>query len=103
MIIVVILLLRVGNSLFNREELLGRTMDALNLKRTVRNLFSSIRAVDDRGTPARNLIDWYRRGIPLSVAPFGVGSPGHDWRVPVGAGRRLPDRTNTRLAASPAA
>ncbi len=76
MIVVVILLLRVGNSLFNREELLGRTMDALNLKRTARTLFASIRAVDDRGTPARNLIDWYRHGIPLSVRRLG-------WAVPV--------------------
>ena len=75
MVIVVILLLRVGNSLFNREELLGRTMDALNLKRTVKNLFASIRAVDERGTPARNLIDWYRRGIPLSTRRLGLAVP----------------------------
>ncbi|MFN8565186.1 MAG: stage II sporulation protein M [Anaerolineae bacterium] len=34
MLVVVILLLRVGNSLFNREELLGRTLDKLNLKGT---------------------------------------------------------------------
>ncbi len=75
MVIVVVLLLRVGNSLFNREELLGRTMDALNLKRTAKNLFNSIRAADAQGTPARNLIDWYRRGIPLSVRRLGLAIP----------------------------
>ena len=99
MIVVVILLLRVGNSLFNREELLGRTMDALNLKRTARTLFASIRAVDERGTPARNLIDWYRHGIPLSVRRLGWAVPVTIARVPVRAGGGLRDRAAAAVAA----
>ncbi|MBZ0301108.1 MAG: ABC transporter permease subunit, partial [Anaerolineae bacterium] len=39
MAVVVIMLLRVGNSIFNREELLGRTIDQLNLRGTVRKLW----------------------------------------------------------------
>lgn len=73
--IVVVLLLRVGNSLFNREELLGRTLDKLNLKGTARKIWSSARAIDERGTPARNLVDWYRRGIPFSVRRLGLAIP----------------------------
>jgi uncharacterized membrane protein SpoIIM required for sporulation/ABC-type transport system involved in multi-copper enzyme maturation permease subunit len=72
MMVVVILLLRVGNSLFNREELLGRTLDKLNLKGTAVKLWHGVRAVDDRGTPARNLIDWYRRGVVFSVRRLGL-------------------------------
>ena len=78
MMIVVILLLRVGNSLFNREELLGRTLDKLNIKGTARSIWRSVRAVDDQGTPARNLVDWYRRGIPLQRPPSGAGGSGDD-------------------------
>ena len=67
MAVVVFLLLRVGNSIFNREELLGRTIDQLNLKGTARKIWRFILAVDDDGTPARNIVDWYRRGIRLSL------------------------------------
>jgi uncharacterized membrane protein SpoIIM required for sporulation/ABC-type transport system involved in multi-copper enzyme maturation permease subunit len=63
MVIVVILLLRVGNSIFNREELLGRTIDSINLKGTFRRFWRAIRAVDEKGTPAANLLEWYRLGI----------------------------------------
>ena len=67
MIIVVVLLLRVGNSIFNREELLGRTIDEVNLKRSFQTIWRQVLAVDAQGTRARNLVEWYRRGIPLSV------------------------------------
>jgi uncharacterized membrane protein SpoIIM required for sporulation/ABC-type transport system involved in multi-copper enzyme maturation permease subunit len=67
MAVVVIMLLRVGNSIFNREELLGRTIDQLNLRGTVRKLWQHIRAVDANGTPARSLWDWYWHGMPLSL------------------------------------
>ncbi|MFN8529298.1 MAG: stage II sporulation protein M [Anaerolineae bacterium] len=67
MIVVTILLLRVGNAVFNREELLGRTIDQLNLRKTFMRLFNSIRAVDERGTPARNLVEWYRKGMVMSL------------------------------------
>jgi uncharacterized membrane protein SpoIIM required for sporulation/ABC-type transport system involved in multi-copper enzyme maturation permease subunit len=75
MIIVIILLLRVGNSIFNREELLGRTLDALNFRGMFRRMWRTFRAVDDQGTPARNLIDWYRRGVRLSVKRLGLAVP----------------------------
>jgi uncharacterized membrane protein SpoIIM required for sporulation/ABC-type transport system involved in multi-copper enzyme maturation permease subunit len=67
MFFVVILLLRIGNSIFNREELLGRTIDQINLRGMIGKLWRNFRAVDAAGTPARNPIEWYRRGIPLSV------------------------------------
>ncbi|MCB9453854.1 MAG: stage II sporulation protein M [Anaerolineaceae bacterium] len=67
MMVVVILLLRVGNSIFNREELLGRTIDQLNLKRTAKHIWRFIVAVDDDGTPARNVVDWYRRSVTLTL------------------------------------
>ena len=67
MSVVVLLLLRVGNSIFNREELLGRTIDQLNLRGTVGRIGRHIRAVDEQGTPARNLVEWYSYGIPLSL------------------------------------
>ncbi len=75
MVIVVILLLRVGNSMFNREELLGRTLDKLNLKGTLVKIWNSLRAVDEQGTPAASLIDWYRRGIRLSIRRLGLAIP----------------------------
>jgi uncharacterized membrane protein SpoIIM required for sporulation/ABC-type transport system involved in multi-copper enzyme maturation permease subunit len=68
MFFVIVLLLRIGNSIFNREELLGRTIDQINLKGMLGKLWRSFRAVDAAGTPARSLIDWYRRGIPLSLS-----------------------------------
>lgn len=71
MCVVVVLLLRVGNSIFNREELLGRTIDQLNLKGTLRKIGRWSIAVDDAGTPARNVIDWYRRGVTLSLRHLG--------------------------------
>ncbi len=67
MLVVVILLLRVGNSIFNREELLGRTIDKLALRGILAKIGLYMRAVDDKGTPARNLLDWYRRAIPFSL------------------------------------
>lgn len=67
MFVVVVLLLRVGNSIFNREELLGRTIDSLNLKRTGRNIWKWMRAVDDEGNTSNGIFDWYRRAIPFSL------------------------------------
>ena len=75
MMIVVILLLRVGNSLFNREELLGRTLDKLDIKGTVRGIWRHVRAIDGQGTPAPNLIAWYRQGIRMSVRRLGLAIP----------------------------
>lgn len=73
MIVVVALLLRIGNSIFNREELLGRTIDALNFRNIFKNIWKWFVAVDDDGTPARNIIDWYRRGTLYSLRKLKVG------------------------------
>lgn len=67
MIVTAILLLRAGNSIFNREELLGRAIDSLNLVGTFKKIGRYIIAVDDDGTTANNLFDWYRRAIPYSL------------------------------------
>lgn len=64
---VVLLLLRLGNSVFNREELLGRQIDSLNPRRWLRRVGRLVRATDTRGTPAANLGAWYRQGITASL------------------------------------
>ena len=71
MCVVVALLLRVGNSIFNREELLGRTIDSLNLRGSIRKVWRYVRAVDEQGTPARNLLEWYRLGVTMSLRHLG--------------------------------
>jgi uncharacterized membrane protein SpoIIM required for sporulation/ABC-type transport system involved in multi-copper enzyme maturation permease subunit len=72
MVVVVILLLRVGNAIFNREELLGRTIDQLNLRSMLRKIVRFTRAVDDKGTPAHSLIEWYRQGVFPAVRRLGL-------------------------------
>lgn len=67
MILVAILLLRVGSTLFNREELLGRTIDSINLGGMFKRILKWTIAVDDDCSPARNPLDWYRRSIPYSL------------------------------------
>lgn len=74
MAIVVGLLLRVGNSVFNREELLGRMIDNMNLKSTFAGIWRGVRAVDEQGTPASNLIEWYRRGVTMSLRRLGAAT-----------------------------
>lgn len=75
MTVVVVLLLRVGNSIFNREELLGRTLDELNLRGALGKIWTYIRSVDAKGTPARNLIEWYRLGVMGSLRGLGLALP----------------------------
>lgn len=74
MTVAVVLLLRVGNSIFNREELLGRTIDAINLRKAAGNIWQWMRAVDDEGNVANNIAEWYRKAVPYSLrklqAPF---------------------------------
>lgn len=67
MAVVVVLFLRIGNSIFNREELLGRNLDSMNITGTIRKIGRYVRAVDDAGTPARNLLEWYTKAIPYSL------------------------------------
>jgi uncharacterized membrane protein SpoIIM required for sporulation/ABC-type transport system involved in multi-copper enzyme maturation permease subunit len=68
MALVAVLLLRVGAAIFNREELLGRSIDSINLRASLRNVWRHIRAMDETGHPARNLGEWYRKSIPYSLA-----------------------------------
>ncbi len=68
MVIVTVLLLRMGNSIFNREELLGRMIDQVNIWGILRKIGRYIVATDDKGTPATNLITWYRYAVPYSLA-----------------------------------
>ncbi len=74
MILIVGLLLRLGNSVFNREELLGRMIDNLNLKAIFAGIWRWTRAVDAKGTPARNLVEWYRKGVKMSLRNLGAAS-----------------------------
>lgn len=75
LVVIVILLLRLGNSIFNREELLGRSIDQLNLRGTLRNIWANVRAVDAAGRPASNLWEWFRLGVPLSLRRLGLAVP----------------------------
>lgn len=72
MLIVTILLLRVGNAIFNREELLGRMIDELNLRAIIKKIGQHIRAIDDDMTPAHNIMDWYRQAIPHALTKIRV-------------------------------
>lgn len=71
MIAAVVLLLRVGNSIFNREELLGRTIDQINLRGMIRNIWRATCAVDAKGTRARSLREWYG-GVFYAVRSLGM-------------------------------
>jgi uncharacterized membrane protein SpoIIM required for sporulation/ABC-type transport system involved in multi-copper enzyme maturation permease subunit len=71
MIVVVVLLLRVGNAIFNREELLGRLIDGFNLKATARNLWQHIRWSDLR-VKTVNALTWYGQGVLASLRRVGL-------------------------------
>lgn len=72
MLVVVVLLLRMGNAIFNREELLGRMIDQVSLSGTLRKILRYTLAVDDAGTPPRSAADWYRRGLGMALARLRV-------------------------------
>ncbi len=70
MFFVAVLLVRVGNAIFNREELLGRSLDSLNLRGSFQRLWQSTISIegDSNGASrpyvrAKGLLDWYRRGV----------------------------------------
>lgn len=71
MVVVVVLLLRVGNAIFNREELLGRTIDKLNIKGIFSKIVRNIRSIDTQGTVAPNLVIWYKQGVLPAVRRLG--------------------------------
>jgi uncharacterized membrane protein SpoIIM required for sporulation/ABC-type transport system involved in multi-copper enzyme maturation permease subunit len=72
MVVVVGLLLRVGNSIFNREELLGRMIDDFNLKTIALDLWRHIRWGDLRDTTRVSVAAWYREGIGASLRRLGM-------------------------------
>jgi uncharacterized membrane protein SpoIIM required for sporulation/ABC-type transport system involved in multi-copper enzyme maturation permease subunit len=61
--LVVVVLIRMGVKLFNREELLGRDLDEINLRAAWRT-FAAAYGGQARG---RGLIEWYRREIPATL------------------------------------
>ncbi len=74
MAVVAGLLLRVGNAVFNREELLGRALDALDLRGTVVRMWRNILAVDAHLTPARSVGQWYRQGVRMALGSLGAAA-----------------------------
>jgi ABC-type transport system involved in multi-copper enzyme maturation permease subunit len=68
MLVAAVLLLRVGASIFNREELLGRAIDSINIKRILQGIWINLRAVDAAGTPARTLRQMYTHALPYSLS-----------------------------------
>ena len=63
LVVVDLLLFSMGARIFNREELLGRSFDEINLKWFFRSLWQHIRG-DER---VKNLADWYRYSVFPSV------------------------------------
>ena len=72
MMLVAGLLLRVGNAIFNREELLGRAIDQLNLAGTFRRMWRNIIAVDTDLTPAQSVWQWYKVGLWRALGNLGA-------------------------------
>jgi uncharacterized membrane protein SpoIIM required for sporulation/ABC-type transport system involved in multi-copper enzyme maturation permease subunit len=76
LLVVVVLLVRAGARMFNREELLGRSVDQLNIKRAATlfvEQFSGLstderKAAKERGELRQiNLFRWYRRAVFPSI------------------------------------
>lgn len=67
MFVVAVLLLRMGAAIFNREELLGRSIDTLNPKRILAGIWRNFRSVDDAGNVAKSLTEMYTRAVPYSL------------------------------------
>lgn len=67
MFLIAILLFRVGRAVFNREALLKRTVDTINFGDGFGNIWKHIQAIDAQGTPAKNVSEWYRRGVVDSL------------------------------------
>lgn len=74
MLVATILLLRVGNGVFNREELLGRNIDQLNLRGLLGRIGGGTLALES-GARARNLLEWYRAGVWPAVRRLGLAVP----------------------------
>jgi uncharacterized membrane protein SpoIIM required for sporulation len=96
MLVAVALLVRMGARIFNREELLGRSLDQLNLRWAARTIWQQFRGPVEGGF---NLVRWYRDGVfptvrdlrrPSAVvglcmlaAFVGGGLAAYQWRIPL--------------------
>ena len=65
--VITVILIRIGVQLFNREELLGRQIDSIDLRRWFRRVGRQVRAAGARGLPAPSLWGWYRHSVPASL------------------------------------
>jgi uncharacterized membrane protein SpoIIM required for sporulation/ABC-type transport system involved in multi-copper enzyme maturation permease subunit len=74
MFVVVVLLLRVGNSIFNREELLGRMIDGFNLKQIARDFWHQVRWGDLKRRAQVDVVAWYREGVMASLRRLGLAT-----------------------------
>jgi uncharacterized membrane protein SpoIIM required for sporulation/ABC-type transport system involved in multi-copper enzyme maturation permease subunit len=74
MFVVVVLLLRVGNSIFNREELLGRMIDGFNLKHIARDIWRQVRWGDLGDKSRMDVRVWYREGVAASLRRLGLAT-----------------------------
>lgn len=63
LLVVLTILIRMGVHTFNREELLGRELDELNLKAIIKQWFSLALARLPRGQPRRTAWQWYRQEV----------------------------------------
>lgn len=74
LVVVIVLLVRTGARIFNREELLGRAVDALDLKWAGRVFWDQVRGItheerdayENRGVPlpkSQGPLHWYRRSV----------------------------------------
>jgi len=73
LLVTVVLLIRMGARIFNREELLGRSLDQINLRYAFRTTWEQFRGpVGDRFTLWR----WYRLSVFPAVAALRTGAGG---------------------------
>lgn len=67
LLVTVALFVRMGARIFNREELLGRSLDQLNLRWIGRTFAAQFRGAPER----RSLVDWYRTRVGPAVRALG--------------------------------
>jgi len=67
LVLMTLVLVRMGVRLFNREELLGRDIDEINLKAGWRTFSGAFMGAG----PERGLVGWYRGGLAPSVRRLG--------------------------------
>ncbi len=68
-LVIIVLLVRMGARIFNREELLGRALDQLNLKWAWKVFWEQVRGAG----PGFNLWHWYRFSVFPSVTQLRAG------------------------------